>query len=821
MTGWYFGVNAGLVAGLVGILLSISLLTVLIGENWGVWIVRGWPGDLMVLVIGYISGRLQKEFAERAIIDYELHSRDRFISLMGLAARDILAPKTSEDKYFYLANHLANLFVADCAYITRWDVTPGQATLLAATRPLERPLPSITLEPDKATITMPYINSRQALVMGDGLKSPYIVDLAALTSLSLPAQSLLAIPLVAGVYKFGVAILGFDISRHFSHEELTYAQLVGSQIALALWTAEQELRIKKQLREANTLANIERALSVTERVGIETVLQLIVNSAKELIPDAEHVVLHMLDDERQLLVPRAVAGFDSRPTSRLNMRMGEGIAGQVAATGTVIAISDIRTDPRFISQTIPVKYRSLIVAPIESNERRVGTISIDSDRPNVFTLDDGRLLGAFGTQAAIAIENANLLETTRQDLKEINALYRISQGLVASLDPDQLMSDVTDLLQKNFGYYHVQIFLVDSASGDLLALHGSGEVAAKLKEEGFRLPVGTGIVGHVAETGEPFVTNNVDDIVFFVSNPLLPDTKSELTVPIKIESQVLGVLDIQERPPNHFTQRQMQLMGAVADQLAVALQKANLYTELQTSLRQEKTTRAQLIQSERLAVVGRLLASVAHELNNPIQAIQNALFLLKEEEKLSEQGRQDMGIVLSETERMASLIGRLRTTYRATQKEDFKAVDLNGVIEDVHALTGTHMRHKNITFKFHPDPELPPVPAIPDQLRQVILNLFMNAIEAMQEGGDFTVQSQRVKDQEKVLLSFTDTGFGINPEILPHIFEPFVTDKETGTGLGLTIAYDIIHQHQGDVQVENNPRGGATFKVWLPTKRNG
>jgi signal transduction histidine kinase len=632
---------------------------------------------------------------------------------------------------------------------------------------------------------------------------------------------LLAIPLVAGVYKFGVAILGFDISRHFSHEELTYAQLVGSQIALALWTAEQELRIKKQLREANTLANIERALSVTERVGIETVLQLIVNSAKELIPDAEHVVLHMLDDERQLLVPRAVAGFDSRPTSRLNMRMGEGIAGQVAATGTVIAISDIRTDPRFISQTVPVKYRSLIVAPIESNERRVGTISIDSDRPNVFTLDDGRLLGAFGTQAAIAIENANLLETTRQDLKEINALYRISQGLVASLDPDQLMSDVTDLLQKNFGYYHVQIFLVDSASGDLLALHGSGEVAAKLKEEGFRLPVGTGIVGHVAETGEPFVTNNVDDIVFFVSNPLLPDTKSELTVPIKIESQVLGVLDIQERPPNHFTQRQMQLMGAVADQLAVALQKANLYTELQTSLRQEKTTRAQLIQSERLAVVGRLLASVAHELNNPIQAIQNALFLLKEEEKLSEQGRQDMGIVLSETERMASLIGRLRTTYRATQKEDFKAVDLNGVIEDVHALTGTHMRHKNITFKFHPDPELPPVPAIPDQLRQVILNLFMNAIEAMQEGGDFTVQSQRVKDQEKVLLSFTDTGFGINPEILPHIFEPFVTDKETGTGLGLTIAYDIIHQHQGDVQVENNPRGGATFKVWLPTKRNG
>jgi len=265
----------------------------------------------------------------------------------------------------------------------------------------------------------------------------------------------------------------------------------------------------------------------------------------------------------------------------------------------------------------------------------------------------------------------------------------------------------------------------------------------------------------------------------------------------------------------------MQLMVAVSDQLAVALQKANLYTKLQGALNQEKAMRSQLIQSERLALVGRLLASVSHELNNPIQAIQNALFLIKEEESFSEQGRQDLEIVLSETERMAALIDRLRSAYRPTQSQDYQDVQLNDTVEYVRVLTATYMRHSSIRFEFLPDPDLPPISGIPEQLRQVILNLFMNAIEAMQNGGQLTVRTERLPEQERVLLTFTDTGIGINPEIQPHIFEAFITDKDKGTGLGLTITYDILQQHQGEIQAENNPEGGATFKVWLPVKRKG
>jgi len=258
-------------------------------------------------------------------------------------------------------------------------------------------------------------------------------------------------------------------------------------------------------------------------------------------------------------------------------------------------------------------------------------------------------------------------------------------------------------------------------------------------------------------------------------------------------------------------------MSVVADQLTVALQKANLYTNLQQALKHEKEAQNQLIQHEKLALVGRLLASVSHELNNPLQAIQNALFLLKEEQGISQQGRQDLEIVISETERMAVMIDRLRESYRSPRTESFRPVNLNNVIEEVYALVATHLRHKNISFEFHPDSQLQDVPGFADQIRQVILNLLMNAVEAMSPGGRLTISTQQLQAEGKALLEITDTGPGVSPEILPFIFDAFVTDKDSGTGLGLTITYDIIHKHNGDIKVENNPDQGAKFSIWLPT----
>jgi signal transduction histidine kinase len=260
----------------------------------------------------------------------------------------------------------------------------------------------------------------------------------------------------------------------------------------------------------------------------------------------------------------------------------------------------------------------------------------------------------------------------------------------------------------------------------------------------------------------------------------------------------------------------LQLVSAIADQLALALQKANLYNDLQESLSHEKAIRSHLIHVEKLTASGRLLASVSHELNNPIQAIQNALFLLKEEKGISPQGKQDLEIVLSEAERMASMLQRLRTTYQPASIEDFKPVQLNDVIEDVCALVGTHLRHNQIAYEFFADSDLPMVPGLQDQLKQVVLNLLMNAVDAMPSGGCLTIATQYLAETRQALVSVSDTGPGIEKTILPNIFDAFVTNKELGTGLGLTISHEIIQRHAGRLTAENNPEHGAIFRIWLP-----
>ena len=173
---------------------------------------------------------------------------------------------------------------------------------------------------------------------------------------------------------------------------------------------------------------------------------MIVTSAKEIISNVEQAVIHLLDEQEQLLTYGAVIGFDDPGGGKKKMRVGEGIAGQVVLSGETINITDVTTDPRFVKLGSEPTYRSLMVTPVHSGERKLGTISVSSNLPFAFNANDMKLLSQLGTQAAIAIENANLFESTQQALKESNALYRINQGLVTSLDPSELLQDTVELL---------------------------------------------------------------------------------------------------------------------------------------------------------------------------------------------------------------------------------------------------------------------------------------------------------------------------------------------------------------------------------------
>lgn len=818
LTAWSYDRRRGLHASLLAFLLNLVLIEWFTERS--IWRVlpdlgNGFlTGHIVMILLSLGIGAARESLEEIFQLKQRLLSQERFIGLSNIIVKKILAPSRPDRLYDDIINHLTNLFVADYGLITRWEAVEEKSLIVATTHASRDTYAGRELPAHESQLAAQVLETGQVLVIEDLQNTPYRLSPIGTRQV----RSAICLPLVAREYKFGTALLAYDQPRRYTGEDVAQAERVGHQIALALWTVRQDEISQRQLNETRTLMQIGQTLSETERVGLNVVLQSIVDSARTLISQAEKSVIHLLDKDTQSLVPQATSGFREaeKRISNLRMHIGAGAAGQVLRDGITINIADVLTDDRFLQMERKPAYRSLLVAPVQTAGRQLGTISVESEKVNAFSEHEAELLKALGNQAAIAIENTRLFESTQQSLREVNALYAISQGLAASLDTDQLIQDVLDILQQNFGYFYIQIFLLDPETGDLVFQRGTGKIGAKLSEQGYRLSPGQGISGYVAATESPFVTNHADDIAFFHRHPLLPDTRSELAVPIKVEGRVVGVLDIQHVPPHHLSEEDLRLMSAVADQLAVALQKANLYSNLQAALQQEQAMRSQLLQSERLALVGRLLASVSHELNNPLQAIQNALFLLKEETTLSPQGKQDLGIVLSETERMAMLIERLRSAYRPARMNDLQSVHLNTLVEDVYALIATHMRHRQVAFEFLPEADLPMISGISDQIRQVILNLFLNAIEIMSPGGCLVVQTHALPLQNEVQLSVRDSGPGIDEEILPDIFEPFITGKPTGTGLGLTITRDIIQQHRGRIEAQNHPEGGAVFTLWLP-----
>ena len=477
VAGWFYYRRGGILAGVIAIAVNLFLINIGLRKiNADVQFV--FTSDILfdyifVILAAVGVGSLRSVIESYYQTTKQLHKRERHLILTNIATKDILAGDNLKQIYYRLLTHLTNLFTADSASLARFDETLQKFFIIDTTRALEQTFYNLPLGNKEAEVAMSTLESGHVLFIDDLQKFPTLNRLSAHKTLNALTRSAVLLPLTTKDYKFGVIILAFDAPYRFNDEEVIYIESTGRQITLALRNIHQERMIKKQLREAETLANIEHALSKGERIGVDAVLQLIVDAAKEMIPNTQRVVLHLLDENRQILIPRAVAGYSEGTTAKLNMPLGEGIAGQVIVTGEVATIADIRTDSRFISQTLPVAFRSLIVAPIQSNELRIGTISVHSDEIGVFSSDETNLLSALGAQAALAIENANLLEKTRQNFKEIDTLYHLTQNLATSLDLDQLMKDAVEFLQKVFGYYHIQIYIIDNEKGLLVARHGS------------------------------------------------------------------------------------------------------------------------------------------------------------------------------------------------------------------------------------------------------------------------------------------------------------------------------------------------------------
>lgn len=239
-----------------------------------------------------------------------------------------------------------------------------------------------------------------------------------------------------------------------------------------------------------------------------------------------------------------------------------------------------------------------------------------------------------------------------------------------------------------------------------------------------------------------------------------------------------------------------------------------------TDISEKKNYENELIQAEKHAVIGRMVGSVTHEINNPLQTIKNCLYLIQQDIKEDSPNKEPVEMALSETQRLSNIVGQLRQLYRPQSAQSMKPEQLMEIIEEVHGLITPQLCNSQVTWQSLPSLKPHFVNCIRGQIIEVLINISMNAIEAMQpDGGTLAVGIVQSIDQTQVGIILQDTGPGIKPEILAHVFEPFITTKEYGLGLGLSICYNIIQKHGGQITVESQPNQGTSFTIWLPISR--
>lgn len=427
---------------------------------------------------------------------------------------------------------------------------------------------------------------------------------------------------------------------------------------------------------------------------------------------------------------------------------------------------------------------------------------------------DGLILKPFeeGEELVKAARQALADSQRKRDAAHTEALrplFDVTEAFLAETRPDHLPKLIVDAIAKhlrceNAAYYQ----RLPGNDGALTLLHERGQACAESDTasdlgEGFRLDEMTNPI-KVSESGHPILNKKLEKL----------GIGSTLFVPI--DHSGIQALFYAGRDAGQASFREIDLdtLVILARQAAVAIENATLYAELRDYVQQVEDSQKALLQAEKMAAAGRLTASIAHEVNNPLQAVRNCLHLAGREDLAKPKRDEYFGLAQTELERLTSTVRRMLDFYRPGTVAP-SDVDVDEILSHVLGLMRAQFQKRGIVINtFLPD-DLPPVLAVSAQVQQVFLNLSLNAYDAMPAGGTLDIEASKKK--KHVEITFQDDGTGIALKDQPNIFEPFISTKEGGTGLGLTVSYNIIAALGGELEFIQNKQKGACFKVTLPT----
>jgi signal transduction histidine kinase len=413
---------------------------------------------------------------------------------------------------------------------------------------------------------------------------------------------------------------------------------------------------------------------------------------------------------------------------------------------------------------------------------------------------------------------ATLEDRVADRTRDLEVASDLSKQVAGMLELDSMLAHTTERIATSFEWYRVSIFLYDEEDKILRYQAGHGDQPNTLPHRLRDLPINiTSITAHAGKKGEVVLVNDVTDSDLYMPDPLLPDTRSELAIPMMVRGQLVGVLNVQSDTANDINDDDVRILTSIAEQLAVAVQTASLYGQ-------------QVAIAEELRAIDDLksqfLASMSHELRTPLNAILNftEFVMLGMLGDINDAQKDALGKSLESGRHLLSLINDVLdiTKIESGKMKLFieEGVELTSEIEQVCATAETLLERKkdDVQLVLDIDDNLPHITADRRRIRQVLLNLISNAVKFTEEG---TVTFSVKNRGDEILFAVTDTGPGIAIDQHTNIFEPFVQTEtgiqhEGGTGLGLPITKRLVEAHYGRIILESEVGQGASFYVTLP-----
>jgi two-component system, NtrC family, sensor histidine kinase HydH len=676
-------------------------------------------------------------------------------------------------------------------------------------------------------------------------------------------KSLVAAPIMDEERCLGVIFVLSQSVWQATSSDLTLLTTTGNEIAGVIKSAQLIQNIQDRLSELSTIYEIGMALTST--LDLEELLSLIAKNSVQSLR-AQGCTIRLIDIP-EIASRKTFASYTLTGNAIMDIdaRIGPAVTDRVAREKRPILIYDARQDSFLGGQQTSVAC-SLISVPLLFREKVIGIITVyKTDESQPLREDDLQFLTTVASGAAVAVENAAMYERmeslaieTRTRAQELAILNDIGTAMSTTLNLDRLLRIILTAATmggSGLGFNRAILLLTNERTNMLQGMMGIGP--SSWEEAGRAWGEVSGKHRSLMEwiqTGELFehrdsalntlarsIRASLDEkewvlaltvhnkrpynITNAAADPLVKRELRDLlgvnsfaTVPLIAKDRVIGIILVDnmfnQRP---ITEADIRFLTMFANQSALAIENAIIHTNLETMNKDMRALHEQLVQSEKMAALGAMMAEITHEIRNPLVSIGGFTRRLAKKLQNSDE-KKYIDIILSEVTRLEGIIHDNLSYIKEVAPEPLET-DLTTLFREILMLYEDELAQRHIRVETDFSPDIPSLMIDANQIKQAVINVLKNAMEAMENGGVLTIRTYLTDEAKEVAIEFGDTGPGISSKAMHNIFNPYYTTKPRGTGLGLPITNRIIKAHRGRVELRNKDTGGALFTIKLPARK--